>query len=259
MPARSIHRFGASDRLYRGARAASLADLAAGEVALFGLARDEAAARAIRDASWFAADRGPAVALADLGDAVAPAAAISAAISPRHALACLMGGDGDDAAAVALNAAPDATILLSARLDACPRLPAGRLLAIGTHDLLPAASMRAWLAAGGAVVAATGPGTLAARVRTALDAVAAARSVAVILDLGAVDAGHAAASGIANVGGMGALDVVETMAAIASSLRVVAMAVTGLEPERDPRGHGEILAAEAIAIAAASLRAQGTT
>jgi hypothetical protein len=257
MPARPIHRFGDADRLFRGARPAALADLVAGDVALFGLARDEAAARAVRDASWFTPERGPVHALADLGDAEAPAMAIAASISARRAFPYLLGGGVAEATIVARDSAADATILLSTRLDAIHAPFAGRGLAIGTHDLLPAASMRAWRAAGGAIVPATGAGTLAGRVRSALDALPGAASAAVVLDLGVVDAGHAAGSEIANVGGMSALDVVETMAALAGDMRIVALAVAGLSPERDPRGHGEMIAAEAISIAAASLHARG--
>jgi hypothetical protein len=35
------------------------------------------------------------------------------------------------------------------------------------------------------------------------------------------------------------------------------MATTGLSPERDPRGHSELLAAEALALASVSARRNG--
>ena len=257
MPARPIHRFGAADHLFRGARAGALSGLAAGDVALFGLASHEPMARAVRDASWFAPERGSVPALADLGDADAPAAAIAAAISARGSFACLLGGGPADAAAVARASAADATILLSARLDIDPGSLAGPGLAIGVHDLLPARSMRAWREAGGVAVPATGDGAFVARVRVAMDGLAGASSAAVILDLGVIDAGHASGCEVANIGGLSARDVLEAMGALASRMRIVASSVTGLAPERDPRGHGELVAAEAIAIAASSLHARG--
>lgn len=259
MPARPIHRFGAEDRLFREARAGAPDMLAAGDVALFGLARDPDAARAIRDASWFCSARGDARKLADLGDATAAAGAVAAMAMRRGAFPYLLGGDAADGAAVARVADGATKIVISARLDLAPaELAAGRLLAIGVHDLLPAASVHAWRAGGGTIVPAAGSGSVAARARAALDAHGSDEAVAVVLDLGVVDTGHAAGTPGLNVGGMSALDLLDTLRALAARARIVAMATIGLAPERDPRGHSELLAAEALALSSMSARGLGS-
>lgn len=260
MPARPIHRFAAEDRLFRGARAATPDGLVAGDVALFGLDRAADAARAIRDASWFCAARGNESALVDLGDTAAAAAAVAVMVARRGAFPYLMGGDAADGAAVAAGLPDGATtVVISARLDLAPMHPApGRLLAIGVHDLLPAASVGAWRGAGGLIVPATGPGSVVARTGAALEDIGGERAAAVVLDLGVVDTGHAAGSPDVNVGGMSAQDLLATMRDLAARLRVVAMAAVGLMPARDPRGHSEMLAAEALALASMSLPGHGS-
>jgi hypothetical protein len=52
---------------------------------------------------------------------------------------------------------------------------------------------------------------------------------------------------------MSPLELLATMTLIAAWRPILAMAVIGLEPARDPRGHSELLAAEALALAVASL------
>jgi arginase family enzyme len=82
--------------------------------------------------------------------------------------------------------------------------------------------------------------------------------VAVVLDLGVVDTGHAAGTPGLNVGGMSALDLLDTLRALAARARIVAMATIGLAPERDPRGHSELLAAEALSLSSMSARGLGS-
>jgi len=256
MPARPIHRFAAEDRLFREARAGTPDGLVAGDVALFGLDGAAGAARAIRDASWFCAARGEARALVDLGDTAA-----AGMVARRGTVPHLMGGDAADGAAVAAGVADGVmTVVISARLDLAPaQLAPGRMLAIGVHDLLPAASVRAWRGAGGLIVPAAGPDSVAARARAVLDDIAGTRAAAVVLDLGVVDTGHAAGALDVNVGGMSAQDLLDTLRDLAGRLRVVAMAAVGLIPARDPRGHSEMLAAEALALASMSLRGCGSS
>lgn len=254
MPARPIHRFGADDRLFRGARPGALRTLGAGDAALFGLAHDEAGARAVRDASWFAPERASPATLVDLGDTEADAAAAASAIRGRGAHAYLMGGSVADAVALVRRGRPGATILLSARLDMAPgSFDPGPRLAIGAHDLLPAAAVRAWRSDACAIVPAIGRQPLAERVSEALATLAATDGAAVILDAGVVDTGHAAGASDLNVGGMTPLELLATMKLIAAWRPILAMAVVGLEPARDPRGHSELIAAEVLVLATASL------
>jgi arginase family enzyme len=259
MPARPIHRFGTEDRHFRGARQGDLASLRPGDIALFGLVSGAEAARAIRDASWFCAAHGAPDAVVDLGDAEAAAHAVAAEAVARDTCPYLLGGGNEDAAGVVRHVRPSVTIALAPRLDLAPEtLARGALLAVGVHDLVPMGSVRAWRAAGGVIVPAAGPGPVAARALAALEGLDRDATAALVLDLGVADTGHAAGSATLNVGGMSAHDLLGTLRALATRLRIVAMATIGLSPERDPRGHSELLAAEALALASLSARRTGS-
>jgi arginase family enzyme len=52
-----------------------------------------------------------------------------------------------------------------------------------------------------------------------------------------------------NVGGMTPLELLAAMKRVVTQFNVEGMAVINLAPHRDPRGHSELLAAEAIDLA----------
>lgn len=242
MVARPIHRFGAADRLFHGAEAAVLDGLRPGMVALFGVPGE--ASRALRDASWTLP---PALGLCDLGD-VAEAAVVSAAtaILARGGRPVLCGAGAAAAMAMLSRTGGDTgLVLVSARLDAAP--PQGAHLAIGTHDLLPCRDVARWTGASGAVVTADAvEAEGAAAISGALARLGLRRGV-VLLDIGVIDTGYAAGADALNVGGLTPAGLAVVLDGLRRGLEVTALAICGLAPGRDPRGHSERLAAQAVA------------
>ena len=248
MPARPVHRFGTSDRLFKGAASGTLDAIQPGDAVLFGLARSGDGSQAVRDASWSGAPPAATGRALDLGDAEAQAPHAARAIRARGGRPVLLGGSIGDAAALLPPPGERATILLiSDRLDLdAGLLDSGPKLAFGTHDLLPAASVARWRAAGGQIVEATGAAPFAERAAAAIRKAASTDSAALILDLNAIDTGHAAGSDGLNVGGLSPLECLDLVRTLAAAFAIGTVAVVDLAPERDPRGHAEMLAAEAI-------------
>ncbi len=256
MPARLIHRFGSADRAFRGAKPASIPDILSGEAVLFGLVDHRAESQAIRDASWFAPLTETVSGHRDLGDAEAECDLACAAIRRRSGRPFLFGGTIAHAVALARQSEATAVVLLSARLDLPVALFEQRdLIAIGSHDLLPVSSVRAWRAAGGVILAATAEAPLDERLQCAIQRQGGGRRAVVILDAGVVDTGYAAGAHSLNVGGLTPLELLAVMKAITDCFEVEGMAVVNLEPHRDPRGHIELLAAEAVDLAICSIAA----
>jgi hypothetical protein len=249
MVARPIHRFGTADRLFHGAEAAGPRE---GAAALFGVAGEPS--RALRDASW---SLPPAAGLSDLGDIAEPTAAPAAALAIRaRAARPVLCGCSAATAAAMLGAVLEgcggdaAMVLVSARLD--PVLPAAAQLAIGAHDLLPARDVARWSASGGVVVTADAVEAEGAiPVATALARLGRRRGV-VLLDMGVIDTGYAAGAEGLNVGGLTPAGFIAVLAALRQGLGVEGLAICGLAPERDPRGHSERLAAQAVAALASA-------
>lgn len=248
MPARLIHRFGCMDRLFRGARTARLADIQPESAALFGLVRRRTEAQAVRDASWFAPTDDDDVHCLDLGDAEGDCPTVAAAVRSRSGRPFLLGGSVDDAVGVAVSCAPSTAIVVSSQLHAefISRSALGPL-AIGCHDLLPAAAVRAWREGGGAIVTATGPSPLSHRLGTALARYRHGERAVLVIDADALDTGYAAGSTAVNVGGLMPIEVLATVCRIAKTFAIDGMALMNLSPERDWRGHSELILAETVA------------
>lgn len=245
MVARPIHRFGAADRLFNGAEAATADHLRPGMAALFGVAGE--ASRAMRDASWTLP---PATALADLGDVCEDTTAPAALILARNARPFLCAGPVPAGAALLAAArgqevAGTGVVLISPRLDALA--PAGASLAIGTHDLLPARDVARWTGAGGLIVTADAiEEEGAVTVTTALARLGLRRAL-VLFDLGVIDTGHAAGADAVNVGGLTPAGLAAVLSGLRAGCEVAVLAICGLAPRRDPRGHSERLAAQVVA------------
>jgi arginase family enzyme len=286
MVARLIHRYGVADVAFPGARFAQLDGVDVGDTVMFGLhAVDRvtamsspdggASARAIRDAAHLEMsscvgqidrhrDNAPAQ-LVDLGDlrvespdAARSVAGAAAQIAGRGGRPVLLGGGVDEAAALIGGiSGPDGglsgpVVLISPKLDLGSRFAAASLprpwLAIGTHDLLSRSTYVAWTERGGIVLTAY---ALATAGQGAIDAALApiARPGApavVILDMTCVDTGYAAGAIGANIGGVDPAGFVMAAERVGAALRVAGLAVINLAPERDPRGHTERIAAQAL-------------
>ncbi|MBU6378691.1 MAG: hypothetical protein KJS95_09190 [Gammaproteobacteria bacterium] len=250
MPARLIHRFGNADRSFRGAELSSIADIESGDAVLFGLAGHRSQSQAIRDASWYAPAMQAAARRRDLGDAESECGLVCAAVRRRAGRPFLIGGTMADAVALARPSEAAALVLFSARLD----LPAAHfetrdLIAIGCHDLLPASSVRTWRAAGGVIAPAVAEEPLDARLQSSLPRHGGKPRAVIVVDAGVVDTGHAAGARSINVGGLTPLELLSAMSLIVRRFEVEGLAVINLDPHRDPRGHTELVAAEAVDLA----------
>jgi len=293
--ARLIHRYGVADAVFPGAGPGALDAVRAGGTALFGLAsapgeQDHGlravAARALRDAAHLEAagppegfrhrpgrPDGQALDLGDLQPG-APADALLATArtiagcgarpvllggTPADALACLEGtlqGREHAAAQVVFISPSLAWAAACARLQALAPALAPGLLALGTHDFVPAADLALWRDAGGQVLSATDVacGGLQA-VEHALEA-GPRLPVFVVLDLSCIDMGHAAGATGDNVGGLEPREFLDTVGLLGARRGCVGAALVNLAPERDPRGHSERLAARAL-LTLLGERAQG--
>jgi hypothetical protein len=246
MPARLIHRFGNSDRPFRGFAAATLADVRIGHAVFFGLADHRPQAQAVRDASWFAPQPARASVGWDLGDAEGDCGTVCAAIRQRSGRPILVGGTIAHAAELVRTARAKTVVQFSPRLDLPTDLLDGRrLIAIGCHDLLPRSSVRRWREAGGIIVTATGDDPLTERLSRALEHASQAPSV-LILDASVVDTGFAAGASGLNVGGLSPLEYLDAVQAALARFPIEGLAIINLAPERDPRGHSELLFAETV-------------
>jgi arginase family enzyme len=68
----------------------------------------------------------------------------------------------------------------------------------------------------------------------------------VILDMACVDTGYAGGAIGSNVGGVDPAGFTMVAERVGAALRVAGLAVINLAPERDPRGHTERIAAQAL-------------
>jgi arginase family enzyme len=68
----------------------------------------------------------------------------------------------------------------------------------------------------------------------------------VVVDMSSVDMGHAAGASRDNVGGLEPAEFLAIVGRLASTVRLLGMAIVNLAPDRDPRGHSERLAARAL-------------
>ncbi|MFZ4809365.1 MAG: arginase family protein [Hyphomicrobiaceae bacterium] len=255
MPARLIHRYGTADRPLRGFEAATLADVRAGIAVLFGLTDFRSQAQAVRDASWYTSPPGKESKGLDLGDADADCGRVCAAIRQRSGRPILVGGTLTQAVEVARAEAVETVVLFSARLDLPSHLLAGKkLVAIGSHDLLSAATVRRWRDAGGTIVASTGAAPLPERMAAAIGTAPLGRTTC-IMDADVIDTGFAAGSHGLNVGGVTPLEFLAAVQAVTAQSAVDGVAIANLAPDRDSRGHSELLFAEAIDMVVGSLTA----
>ena len=231
MTARPIHRFGTAAARLHGLPAQS-----AGGLAFYGLAHDPSSAQLIRDASQL----GPAFPIgADWGDAAHnDPASLGPAFIAAGALPTQAGGTLADATAFAARvlSTTRAWLILVAPGLVHPPAHARGLLAVGTHDLVPVTLHDAWTKAGGSIVPAA----------ALLPATAGAIAAAVILDLDVIDTGHAAGACGLNVGGLSPAELFDAIDTIRTRFTPVAIALCNMAPARDPRGHTERIAAEAL-------------
>lgn len=246
MVARPIHRFGTADRVFHGAEAATPDELRPGMAALFGVVGE--ASRAVRDASWTLT---PTDGLADLGDIAEGATAVAVELVLARGARPFLCAGPVPAAAVLLpagrcrQAAGTGTVLVSPRLDVSAVTGPG--LAIGTHDLLPGRDVTRWTGAGGLIITADAiEDDGAAPVAAALARLDLRRAV-VLFDVGVIDTGYAAGAEALNVGGLTPAGLAAVLSGLRAGCEVAALAICGLAPGRDPRGHSERLAAQAVA------------
>jgi hypothetical protein len=272
MVARLIHRYSVSDGAFPEAFDGAPSDVADGDHVFFGLDGEfEPAARALRDAAGILgahASSGSARHLIDLGnlkcsqeDRGSQASVLISHIVGRNAVPILLGCDDGVVCTVARDLfASDSRLGLvrfsqNLAIDVPKGLPR---LAVGTNDLIPAVSHARWTGPGGLTVSAACVDR--ERLAPVHNAIRALRRlcdrVLFVLDMSVVDTGYAAGSAALNVGGMAPLDVLAAIDEVASGLPVIAVAITDLSPENDPRGHSEQIGAEAIfrLIAASSAR-----
>ena len=243
MVARPVHRFGVSEQPMHGLAHAHVVPRA---IAFYGLAADPDAARAVRDASRLLPPLPAGIDLGDLehgdlgqGDLGQGDLGRTAAGLARTACPIQVGGSLADAMrfATAVLAGGAAWFVLASDALVHPPACAAGLVAVGTHDLVPARLHAAWVAAGGHIVPAC-------RLDTPWPA---PRPPAlIVLDLNVVDTGYAAGSPGLNVGGFTPMELFAAMDRIAAAVRPAAVAVCNLAPHRDPRGHTERIAAEAL-------------
>jgi hypothetical protein len=248
--ARPIHRFSAEDRHFRGARIGGLADAMPGTAAIFGLSACADAARSVRDASWALDGPSPSM-LLDLGDTSADVSATAGAIQKHGFRPFLLSAGIEGAVAAIGQCRYDVAIVACNTLPFVPEaLGAVPLVCVGLHDLVPAKAMRAWRKAGALFVPATGATSFGGRLLAALRTLRKGARAALVLDVGVIDTGHAAAAACVNVGGLTVLETVDAIGSIGAYLDIVAFAATGLHADLDPRGHTELVVAAAVEAAA---------
>jgi hypothetical protein len=194
----------------------------------------------------------------DLGDDGHALANASREIARRSGLPILLGGTIDDALVClesTLETRPhDAarSVFISPGLEWAG--PVSRMrdlvqrVAVGTHDFISRADLGVWKAAGGQLLSAS---AFTDGKATSLDAVLGAsphRDAAafVVVDMSSVDMGHAAGASRDNVGGLEPAEFLAIVGRLASTVRLLGMAIVNLAPDRDPRGHSERLAARAL-------------
>lgn len=274
MVARLVHRYGVADSLFPGARPASLDDVQASSLVLFGLQWPPEAAetsRALRDAAHLESggervgfgqsNRQLDWQLLDMGNLDAAAGVLTQAtleIVSRGGRPVLMGGamaqalDCLDATLQASTHDGVRVVVVSPDLQwtqhACRWGPKVQTVAMGTHDWVPREALARLKQAGGAMLSAyayTAQGAPA--VGALLEAHAGARKpLFVIVDMTSVDMGHAAGATQDNVGGLDPSEFLSIIDAVAMGGQLLGAAVANLAPERDPRGHSERLAAKAL-------------
>jgi arginase family enzyme len=247
MVARLIHRHAISDQHYPGAVASQLADVACGNIAIFGAAASSALA--VRDAAHNGALARdvtcPCVDLGNLDDAPNQLQALVSELERRGATPLMLGSDAE-LGSIFVNAFADVAhgiILLSPRLDLRLQMTETRhALAIGTQRLIGKASLDAWHERGGTVISAAR--FTAEGAAPALSNLAAHVSAALLLvDLAAIDTGYAAGAALRNVGGLSPIAVIDLAETIIARFDIRGLALLNLAPERDPRGHSERIAA----------------
>lgn len=247
MVARLINRHAIADRHYPGAAPGALADIARGDIAIFGA--DAEAALAVRDAAHAGGLSGDTVHrrvdLGNLDDAPDRLSGLLSELEQRGARPLMLGGDAalGSIFASALAGTARGVIVLSPRLDLrLPQAGTRHTLAIGTQRLIGKASHDAWLERGGGVIPAAQYEAEGAV--PALSALTAQASAAVlVVDLSVIDTGYAAGAALRNVGGLSPMAVVDLVDAILARFDMRGLALLGLAPERDPRGHSERIAA----------------
>ncbi|MFM8801713.1 MAG: arginase family protein [Tagaea sp.] len=159
----------------------------------------------------------------------------------------LLAGGIESAISVLSNCPHHIVIAISAGLPFLPEaFGSSRLISIGLHDLVPANAVRAWRSSGAHFVPVIGPEDFDKRLSDVIGAMEKGARAVLLLDVGVVDTGYAAATSSVNVGGLAAIDVVDAVETISRHLCIVGFASVGLNADLDPRGHTELMVAAAV-------------
>lgn len=251
MVARSIHRFSAFDALFPGAREACIGDIAGKKIVIFGA--EKYSAQAIRDAAThLKSGQANDVDILDLGNLEDPAEALSSLlkyVGQFQAIPFMLGGDyllGQNfikSLYSSFKKSQTALILLSPNINiGFDRARGLESIAIGTKRYVPTRNLETWKASGGKFITANQVNRES--VREALKGLS--KKIAntiLIIDVSVIDIGYAAGSDNPNIGGLTPNVVTEIIDEILINQKIGGVAFLNLRPEKDYRGHSEIIAA----------------